>query len=260
MTAVAQTTALVRRGWGRWLDSLGVMLRWQLTTLRNVLPIVVVVQILFGVGFAVGMGLFFPTMTSEIALYLATGAATVTLLTVGIVLGPQLVASEKEDGTYDFTWSLPIPRSSTTAAWVVINALLALPGAIAALLVAAWRYGIQYDVSWTVLPAMGLTLVSATLIGYAFAHAIPSPGITVLLTQVLVFGILGFTPINFPPENLPTWLADVHRVLPFYPMGVVIRDSLGMSTGENVAMAYVVITVWTLAALALTGWVLGRRK
>ena len=67
-------------------------------------------------------------------------------------------------------------------------------------------------------------------------------------------------PINFPPENLPTWLADVHRLLPFYPMGVVIRDSLGVSNGENVAMAYAVITVWTLAALALTGWVLGRRK
>ncbi len=260
MTAIAQPLPAVRRGWGRWFDSLGVMLRWQLTTLRRVLPIIVVVQILFGVGFAVGMGLFFPTMTPQIATYLATGAATVTLLTVGIVLGPQLVASEKEDGTYDFTWSLPIPRSATTAAWVVVSALFALPGAIAALLVAAWRYEIEYDVSWTVIPAMGLTLVAATIIGYAFAHAIPSPGITVLITQVLVFGILGFTPINYPPENLPTWLADLHRLLPFYPMGVVIRDSLGVVTGEDVGMAYAVITVWTLAALALTGWILGRRK
>ena len=112
------------------------MLRWQLTTLRSIVPLIVVVQILFGVGFAVGMGLFFPTMTEEIALYLATGAATVTLITVGIVLGPQLVAAEKEDGTYDFTWSLPVPRTATTAAWVVVNALFALPGAIAALLVA----------------------------------------------------------------------------------------------------------------------------
>ena len=157
MTAVAPTLPAIRRGWGRWLDSLGVMLRWQLTTLRNIVPLIIVVQILFGVGFAVGMGLFFPTMTEEIALYLATGAATVTLITVGIVLGPQLVAAEKEDGTYDFTWSLPVPRTATTAAWVVVNALFALPGAIAALLVAAWRYQIQYDMSWMVVPAFGLT-------------------------------------------------------------------------------------------------------
>jgi ABC-2 type transport system permease protein len=260
MTALAPGFPAIRRGWGRWLNSLKVMLQWQLTTLRSVLPIIIVVQILFGVGFAVGMGLFFPTMTEEIALYLATGAATVTLLTVGIVLGPQLVASEKEDGTYDFTWSLPVPRTATTAAWVVVNAIFALPGAVAALLVAAWRYQIEYDTSWMVVPAVGLTLTAATLIGFAFAHAIPSPSITVLATQVLVFGILGFTPINYPPENLPTWLADIHRLLPFYPMGVVIRESLGVTTDENLVMAYAVIVVWMLAALALAGWVLGRRK
>jgi hypothetical protein len=43
-------------------------------------------------------------------------------------------------------------------------------------------------------------------------------------------------------------------------MGVVIRESLGVTTGENVGMAYTVILIWTLAALALAGWVLGRRK
>jgi ABC-2 type transport system permease protein len=257
---VAALSPPIRRGWGRWLDGLGVMLRWQLTTLRNIIPLIAIVQVLFGVGFAVGMGLFFPTMTEEIALYLATGAATVTLLTVGIVLGPQLVASEKEDGTYDFTWSLPVPRSASTAAWVVINALFALPGAVAALAVAAWRYGISYDVSWMVVPAMGLTLVGATIIGFAFAHAIPNPGITVLLTQVIVFFILGFSPINYPPQNLPSWLAEVHQLLPFYPMAVVIRESLGMATGEDVAAAYIVIVLWTLAGLAVAAWVLGRRK
>jgi ABC-2 type transport system permease protein len=254
------TLAGTRHGLGRWLEALRVMLRWQLTSLRSLVPIIVVVQILLGVGFAVGMGLFFPRITPEVGLYLATGAATVTLLTVGIVLGPQLVASEREDGTYDFTWSLPVPRSATTAAWVVVNALFALPGAIAALLVAGWRYDLQYEVSLMVVAAVGLTLLAATLIGYAFAHAIPSPGITMLLTQVLVFGILGFTPINFPPQNLPDWLADLHRLLPFYPMGVVIRDSLGVGTGEDIAMAYTVIVIWTIAAAAVGVWVLGRRK
>ena len=132
------------------------MLQWQLTTFRSVLPIIVVVQILFGVGFAVGMGLFFPTMTGRSPPTWPRGShgdpphrwdsprpATRRIGEGGRNIRLHLVAAH--------------PRSATTAAWVVINAIFALPGAIAALLVAAWRYQIQYDASWMVIPAMGLT-------------------------------------------------------------------------------------------------------
>jgi hypothetical protein len=35
-----------------------------------------------------------------------------------------------------------------------------------------------------------------------------------------------FSPLNFPADRLPDWLAAVHRVLPFQAMGEVVRGTL----------------------------------
>ncbi len=42
-----------------------------------------------------------------------------------------------------------------------------------------------------------------TSVGFAMGHAIPNPMVTALVTNVLVFVILLYSPINFPPERLP---------------------------------------------------------
>ena len=183
------------------------MTRWEIDNLRIIMPLIIALQIIIGGGFALGIGLFFDAIPARNALYLSTGVAVVTLITVGIVLGPQLVGNQKVAGTYDFMWSLPVPRTTQAAAWLTVNAIIALPGMVAALVIANWRYDLQLVVSPGIIPAVLLTIVTATMIGYAFAHAIPKPMVTQMITQLLIFVILGFAPINFPPENLLTgWL------------------------------------------------------
>jgi ABC-2 type transport system permease protein len=175
------------------------MTRWELGSLRILLPLIVAIQILIGGGFALGIGLFFDQIPDRNALFLSTGVTVVTLITVGLVLGPQLVGNQKTAGTYDFLWSLPVPRTTQAAAWTTVNAVIALPGMLAALLIASWRYDIAIRVSPSIVPAVLLTIVTATMVGYAFAHAIRKPMVTQLITQLLIFFILGFAPINFPP-------------------------------------------------------------
>lgn len=236
------------------------MLRWHLTSMRLVVPVMVVVQILIAAGFSVGMSLFFEEVPPRAALFLGTGAGVINLILVGLIVSPQLVASEKEAGTYDFTWSLPVPRSASVVAWVILSAIVSIPAMLAALLVAGLRFDLGLSVSPAVIPAVVLVVVCGTMIGYAIAQAIERPSITQLLSQVLAFGVLGFTPITFPLENLPPWLASVHEVLPFYHMGVVVRAGLTDGLVSHVSRSYLILTAWTVVAGLVTALVLGRRK
>jgi ABC-2 type transport system permease protein len=249
-----------RSGAGHWLASYRAMVRWQVTDMRLLLPLTVMVQALAGVGLVLGFGLLIQDMPETQALYLSTGAVVVTLVLVGVVMGPQLIAQQKSAGSYDFMWSLPVPRSSAAAAWVSLNTLIAVPGMLGALIAASLRYGVSFDVTWMILPAVALTLVTGTLFGYALAHSIPNPEVTQLLSGLLIFVIFGFAPISYPIENLPDWLARLNEFLPFYPMAVVVRNALSDGFGGEMVRSYVVLGVWTVVAAIVSGAVLRRRK
>lgn len=236
------------------------MLRWQLISMRLVVPVMIIVQLLIAVGLSVGISMFFADITARAGLYLGTGASIIVLILVGLVVAPQLIAAEKEAGTYDFSWSLPVPRSASVASWLALNAVVGIPAMAAALAVAAWRLDLTYTLSWTVVPAIALVLVCGTMIGYALAHAIENTNVTQILSQILAFGILGFTPITYPPENLPDWLASFHQVLPFVHMGVVVRHGLAGSLVSGVGLSYLVLGGWIAATMVATAWVVGRRK
>lgn len=249
-----------RRGVAHWWASYRAMVRWQVTDMRLLLPMTVMVQALAGVGLVLGFGLLVPDMPETMALYLSTGAVVVTLILVGVVMGPQLIAQQKSAGSYDFMWSLPVPRSSAAAAWVTLNTLIAVPGMLGALVAASLRYGVSFDVTWMILPAVTLTLVTGTLFGYALAHAIPNPEVTQLLSGLLIFVVMGFAPISYPIENLPDWLARLNEFLPFYPMAIVVRNALSDGFGGEIARSYVVLGVWAVVAAIVSGAVLRRRK
>ncbi len=263
MTSVAASQVGLppkRSGIGHWLAGFSAMLRWEVTNMRLLLPVTMMVQLLSGAGLVIGFGLLIGDIPEQTALFLSTGAVVITLILVGVVMGPQLVAQQKMDGSYDFMWSLPVARSASTCAWLVLNVLIALPGMAGALLVAIWRYDVSFTVGGLVIPAVLLTLVCGTLLGYAMAHSIPKPEVTQLISQFLIFAIFGFSPISYPAENLPGWLAELHEYLPFGHMANVVRDSLTDGIARDVGRSYFVLAVWTLLAAALSGLVLGRRR
>lgn len=249
-----------RVGARNWLRSYGSMLRWELVGARLFLPLLITVQILAGAGFVLGFGLLIPQVDNATALYLATGAVVMSLILIGLIVSPQLIAQRKMEGSYDFLWSLPVPRSAATTASVTLAALVAVPGIIAALGVAVWRYGVSFSVHPSIVPAFLLTVACGALVGSAIAHGLEQPQITMLISQLLIFFSIGFAPIFFPIEHLPGWLASVHRYLPVYPMALAVRSSLTDGLTTMTAQAWIVLTVWTAAAASLTGLVLVRRK
>ncbi len=179
---------------------------------------------------------------------------------VGVAVGPQLVAQQKMEGSYDFMWSLPVPRSAAATSWLTLNAVIAIPGMLAALIAGMIRFNVTFDISLMVIPAVLITIGSGTLLGYALAHAIPNPDATMIVSQILIFAILGFSPISFPASNLPSWLATAHDYLPFVHMADVVRGSLVDGLATNLGRSYLVLAIWSVAAIAITAVVLRRRK
>lgn len=243
----------------RWLRSYGLMVTWEFRTLRMVLPLAFVVQAMISSGLIIGLGFLVQNMTGTEAQFLAVGVTVVSMITLGMVMAPQLIASQKQSGTYEYLLSLPVPRTTLIAAGLTVHSLIAVPGAVVALLIACWRYDITLSISPIVIPAALLTLTTAASIGFALAHAIPNPMVTSLVTNVLIFVILFYAPINFPADRLPAWLAGIHEALPFGHSANVMRAGLTGGLASNVGASFAVLAGWALVSWSATAWIVGRR-
>lgn len=259
------TTALpagptLRSGPGYWLSGLGAMARFEYGRVRQWAGMMVVIEALMGAGMALMYGFFYPHVTAGRALYITTGSPTLALVPLGFVMLPGSVGLERYQGTFDYTWSLPVPRSAQATATFLVYSVLALPGAVLALLVATWRYGVHLSPSPLLLPAAVVCSVVAIAVGYGMALVIPNPLVTNVVSNALMFVVLLFSPIVYPASQLPAWLYDIHRALPFYNMAVVIRAGLTNGVATGVTTSFLVLGGWMVAGCGATAWVLGRRK
>ena len=182
------------------------------------------------------------------------------MLTAGLIGVVMMVTERQQAGTWDFIWSLPAPRSAAVASTFTVFTLLAIPGIAVTLALAAWRYGLGLTVSPMAVPALLLSSLMATSIGFAMAQLIGKPLVTNAVVNAMIFVVLMYSPVVFPISRLPLWLADVHRVLPIYYLGQVLRASLTTGLVSNLALSYAVLAAWTVAAWAGADWVVGRRR
>lgn len=255
--ALAVTT---RSGLGYWLASLRSMTRFEMGRARQWAALMVVIQILMGAGMALMYGFFYPRITHQTALYITTGTPALALIPIGFVLVPASVGQEKLAGTFDFTWSLPVPRSAQAVATFLLFTVLSLPGAVLALAVASWRYGVRLDISPLIVPGTLLCALMAISVGFGMALAISNPLLINLITNALIFVVLLFSPIVVPASHFPEWLLTVDRALPFYNMAEVIRAGLSFGLVTDLTRSYLILLAWTIAGWAMTAWVVGRRK
>ena len=262
MSAAARTVhapPVVESGVAHWFRSFGLMMRFDAGRAREWAAMMAIVQVFMGAGMAITYGFFYPVVTPTIALYIVTGTPTLALIPLGLVMVPIGVSQQKVERTFDFIWSLPAPRSAQTASTFVLWTALAIPGMVVAVAIAAWRYGVALTVSPSIVPAVLLSALMAISVGFGMALAISSPVVVNLITNTLIFVVLLFTPIVFPISQLPSWMATVHHLLPFYAMAQIVRAGLTTGIVTNVAWWYLVVIVWTVFGWGLTAWVVARR-
>lgn len=258
--ALAPERGPVRAGPAYWLQSYLVMIRWELTSLRAWLPIVMVIQVLGGAGFVLGIALFFDQIPETAALFVSTGVPVVMMLMLGLMLEPQLIADQRLEGTYEYLRVLPVPAGASALAWYTVTVVAGIPSTVIALWLAHLRYDISFTISPAIVPALLLTTFTGTMIGYALGHAMPTPMATRLVTQVLVFGVFGFAPVLFPVQQMPGWLGALNWWLPFRHMAVIVRAALMPGLGADLGVSYAVVAVWGVASAGIAAWALGRRR
>lgn len=241
-----------------WISSYGLLLGWAALRGRATLVLNLVIQTGLAAGIILGFAFLVPNLDEGTALFLATGAPVLGLVTVGMVIGPQEVSSAKQEGIFEFNRSLPVPRSALIASDATIALFTALPGVLAALVVASLRFDLSLQVSPMVVPAILLTAATAIGLGYGIGYGL-APPVARLISQLMVFLALMFSPILFPVSRLPDWFASVHMVLPFQYMAESVRDTLSVPPDGIRFLPFVVLAIWALIGFLIAHRMVSRR-
>ncbi|UFU03382.1 ABC transporter permease [Ruania suaedae] len=244
---------------GLW-SSFATLLRWSLATIGAMLPLIVVVQAMLAAGVILGFGFLIPDITPDSALLLSSGTPTILLLTIGLVIVPQGVSRARASGALDYQRALPVSRPLLLLVDLVVWTLIALPGVAIGLLVAWLRYGLTFSFDWPLLILASLLVTTmATSVGYAIAVTLPAM-VAQLVSQVLVFLVLLFSPITFPASELPDWFQTLHAILPIQPAGDLIRASIASDVFTADGRDLLVLALWTALGLLITTRALVHRK
>lgn len=243
----------------KWLRSYFLMLKWVVLSNRSWASLNLAIQIMIAAGFIYGISFFYPEITPDIAKYLTTGAPTLILLTVGLVMAPQMIAMARTEGTFDYIWSLPVPRMVHIAADATNMFGSTLPGVILAVVLGAFHFNFSLDISPLVIPAVILISMCGTFVGYAVAFAVPKPMMVQVLTQIIVFVVMLFSPVMYPVERLPGWLQAIHQVFPIQYMADLTRGTL-TDLEVNLGLAFGVVGAWFLIGFIVTLYVVQRRR
>ena len=248
-------TAIVPAG---RLGAYRLLLRWQFLRQRQLLPLFIAIQMLIGVGIIFGFAFLVPHITTSVALFLSTGATTLTLVMIGLVVVPQEVAQARTSGRQAYMDALPVPRLAPLLAEVSFWVVVQVPGAFATLGVAVLRFHLSLHISPLVIPAMALAALTSAAVGCAISMSLP-PAATQQVTQFISIALLLFSPINFPLSRLPVVLQDIHRGLPVVYIADLVRGGLTGHFGTSIPLAFAVVAAWCAAGLVLSARIASRR-
>jgi ABC-2 type transport system permease protein len=241
------------------LRSYRLLVTWQALRKKNYLPLMMAVQTLFSLGIVLGYPLLFPTLDRTSIYLIATGAPAISMVSVGLVALPQTVGEQKAEGSLAYMRSLPVARLSYLVADLTVWLAIVVPGVILGVLVGAWRFGLDLQVSPLVVPAVLMVALTATCVGYAIASVLPYM-LTVIVTQALVVFVFMFSPLTFLPDKLPGWLEAIHRVLPVQAMGEVTRGTIAPNEFGLPLGAFLTLAIWCVIGFGVTYAAMSRRS
>jgi ABC-2 type transport system permease protein len=240
------------------LHSYGLLVTWQALRKKAYLPLMMIVQALFSLGIVLGYPLLFPTLDKTAIYLIATGAPAISMVSVGLVALPQTVGEARVEGSLAYMRSLPVPRLAYLVADLTVWLAIVIPGVVLGVIVGAWRFGLDLQVSPLVVPAVLMVALTSTCVGYAIASLLPYM-VTVIVTQAIVVLVFMFSPLTFLPDKLPGWLEAIHRLLPIQAMGEVTRGTLASNQFPLPPGAWLTLAVWCVIGFGVTYAAMTRR-
>lgn len=226
---------------------------------RDEVAFIAVIQLSLTLGFVVGFGYFIHDVSERQALFLTTGTATNTLVTVALTGLPQILSQAKAQGRLDYFLSLPISRELYLAAQVTQVAITALPGIVFAIVLGVWHYDLSLSVDPLVLLVVPLSMLSLAGVGVAIGVLSPHPNVTNAFSNLFVFYILLFAPILIPREQLPWLLRNVATVIPTTYAADAMRGALTDLPGTHLARSMAILAGFAVVSLAMSAAAVRKR-
>ncbi|MBJ6745618.1 ABC transporter permease [Streptococcus sp. 121] len=219
------------------------LMSWSYIRNRNLLLLCCIFQLLMTLALTFGYSQIIPQADDQINLYLASGAITMGMVTIGTTIAPQSLTKDKENGLVTYVKTLPVNRELILLSDILIWSLSAIPGVCISFLVVFIKFRILPTFSWSGLLVLYLILVTMISLGFSIAYA-TSPSLTILMTQIILMIGLLFAPILYPAERIPAAILAIYQFLPFVPSGDLIRNTFFQN--QDIAWPKVGIVVFWL--------------
>ncbi len=231
----------------------------QLRSMRDEVPMIAVIQIVLALGLVLGMGYLIPNISDASALFLVTGTATQSFVTMGLVMLPQMLAQSKAEGRIEYFLTLPISREAYLLSLITVVAVTSLPGVAFTLLFGAWHYGLTLNFEPAFILVMVLCVFSLTGVGVALAMFSPHQQLVNATTQLIIFYVLFFAPVLLPAEQLPELLQQTAKLAPPTYAADGVRATLTDLPGTELNQDLMVMSGFAVASIALSAFAIRRR-
>lgn len=181
-------------------------------------------------------------------------------LVTSIVYGPAIgmigkIGWGKEQRTFDYWASLPLPKLGWVLATVTVYLLLALPSVVVLFLVGALSLDLPLANGLGLIPLIPLGTLSMVGLG-AFLGIVSPSGQTSNLIGNAMIGVVTFlTPTLLPLEQMPVVMQWIARCLPMTYAADAFRLVLAGEYGGALAIDVAILVVTSLGFL----WVLAKR-
>ena len=220
------------------LQKIGGLIMWSYTRNKSLIILCSIVQFFMAVALVYGYSLIIPDYSTEVKYYLASGAITIGIITIGCTISAQTISSDKQNGIINYLKTLPVKRQFILFSDLFIWMISSLLGIFISFIIVFLKFRLVPIISLANFSVILLILITMLSLGFAIAYC-SSPNLMTLSTQlILMIGLL-FSPILFPAERIPTIILNLYRFLPFVPSGDLIRNSIFY--GQDISVTNVII-------------------
>jgi len=194
------------------LSAFWVLLGMQLARARRSWRQYLIVSSAMPTGIAILLRAMLGRPDPSLALQIISGNVVLSVAITAIAMLAQQVAWMRQNRTFDYYQTLPVPNGAVILAILFAYLLFALPGIGVVLLVGALSYGVHLHITWGIVPAVLGTGVALSGIG-ALLGITARDGELAGLTGNLVMMAVLFLGI-IPAARLPKALVALSDALP----------------------------------------------
>jgi ABC-2 type transport system permease protein len=236
-----------------------ILVRMHLLMHRAFFVIMGVVMLAFPLGFVLGMGYLIPNISQSTATYITIGSAAQAIITVAAVGLPQMLSEARHEGRLDYFLAMPISREAFLLSYLAESMILATPGVIFAIVLGWWHYDLSLHFEATVILVAVLAMLATAGAGMAMAVLVPHMQVVNLLTQLLIFYFIFFSPVLLPIEQLPVALQWTSWLLPPGYAADAMRATLTDLPDTNLARSLAALAGFGVLSVAVSSFAVRRR-